>query len=128
VRTTEVTVGGLPAVPLVSAIPDGPVGGLGAALLAVPVVVGMVAGWLLARRVLRRGERAWGSVIGAGLAAGPVAGAVLGLVAHASAGSLGGGRLAAMGPVPWQVALVATAVVTLGAVVGAAATRALAGP
>jgi hypothetical protein len=33
-----------------------------------------------------------------------------------------------MGPVAWQVAAVATVVVALGAVVGAAATRALAGP
>ncbi len=128
VRTTEVTVGGLPAVPLVSGIPHGPVGGLGAALLAVPVVAGMLAGWLLARRLLRRGEREWGGVLGAAALAGPVAGALLGAAAVASSGALGGGRLATMGPVAWQVAAVATVVVALGAVVGAAATRALAGP
>ena len=99
VRTTEVTVGGLPAVPLVSGIPHGPVGGLGAALLAVPVVAGMLAGWLLARRLLRRGEREWGGVLGAAALAGPVAGALLGAAAVASSGALGGGRLTTMGPV-----------------------------
>jgi hypothetical protein len=128
VRTTEVTVGGLPAVPLMSGIPHGPVGGLGAALLAVPVVAGMLAGWLLTRRLLRRGEREWGGALGAAALAGPVAGILLGAAAVASSGALGGGRLALMGPVAWQVAAVATVVVALGAVVGAAATRALAGP
>jgi hypothetical protein len=128
VRTTEVTVGGLPALPLVAAIPAGPVGGRGALLLAVPVIAGMGAGWLLARRMLRRGGQAWRSVLGAAALAGPVAGVLLGAAAYASSGPLGDGRLAALGPAAWLVALVATAVVTLGTVVGAAATRALAGP
>jgi Family of unknown function (DUF6350) len=88
----------------------------------------MLAGWLLTRRLLRRGEREWGGVLGAAALAGPVAGVLLGAAAVASSGALGGGRLATMGPVAWQVAAVAAVVVALGAVVGAAATRALAGP
>ncbi|MBX6724299.1 MAG: hypothetical protein IRY92_13870, partial [Dactylosporangium sp.] len=49
VRTTEVSVGALPAVPLFAALPTGPLGGAGLALLAVPLAAGMVAGGLLVR-------------------------------------------------------------------------------
>ncbi|GIF77582.1 cell division protein PerM [Asanoa siamensis] len=135
VRTTEVDVGTLLPLPLAAGIPQGPVGGLGALLLAVPLVAGMVAGWLLARRVLRlrAGDaygrhRSWGSLVGAAALGGPIAGVLLGLAAQVSRGSVGGPRLAEMGPVAWQVALAGAIVVTLGATVGAAATRALAGP
>jgi hypothetical protein len=143
VRTTEVSLGALPAVPLLAGLPHGPVGDLGAALLAVPVVAGLAAGWLLARRSLRvaglpptagpargpgRGRPAvrWLPLLAAAAVGGPVAGAVVGLAALASGGSLGGGRLAEVGPVGWQVAAVATVVVAVGAVIGAAATRAFA--
>ncbi|MGC4787407.1 DUF6350 family protein [Micromonospora sp. DT178] len=130
VRTSEVSVGALPAVPLLAGLPRGPVDGLGAGLLAVPVLAGMAAGWLLARRLLRlaaddRAPLRWGPLLGAAALAGPVAGLLLGAAAAASAGSLGGGRLAQVGPVAWQVAAVATAVVTVGALIGAAATRVL---
>ncbi|MEU9506782.1 DUF6350 family protein [Micromonospora sp. NPDC048170] len=130
VRTSEVSVGALPAIPLLAGLPRGPVDGLGAGLLAVPVLAGMAAGWLLARRLLRlaaddRAPLRWGPLLGPAALAGPVAGLLVGAAAAASAGSLGGGRLAQVGPVAWQVAAVATAVVTVGALVGAAATRAL---
>ncbi|MEH0974632.1 DUF6350 family protein [Micromonospora sp. CPCC 205546] len=130
VRTSEVSVGALPAVPLLAGLPRGPIDGLGAGLLAVPVLAGMAAGWLLARRLLRlaaddRAPLRWGPLLGSAALAGPVAGLLLGAAAAASAGSLGGGRLAQVGPVAWQVAAVATAVVTVGALIGAAATRAL---
>ncbi|MFC5945384.1 DUF6350 family protein, partial [Micromonospora harpali] len=52
VRTSEVSVGALPAVPLLAGLPSGPVDGYGAGLLAVPVLAGMAAWWLLARRLL----------------------------------------------------------------------------
>ncbi|MEV4463266.1 DUF6350 family protein [Micromonospora echinofusca] len=130
VRTSEVSVGALPAVPLLAGLPRGPVDGLGAGLLAVPVLAGMAAGWLLARRLLRlavddRAPLRWGPLLGPAVIAGPVAGLLLGAAAAGSAGSLGDGRLAEVGPVAWQVAAVATAVVTVGALVGAAATRML---
>src|SRR4029453_10239862 len=52
VRLTEVTVGPLPTVPLLSGLPNGPMGATGALLLAVPVLAAMVAGWLLTRRLV----------------------------------------------------------------------------
>ncbi|MDG4828560.1 DUF6350 family protein [Solwaraspora sp. WMMD1047] len=130
VRTSEVSIGALPTVPLLAGLPHGPAGPVGAGLLAVPVLAGMTAGWLLARRLMRSaGERApigWRGLLGAAAVSGPVAGGVLGLAASASGGPLGGGRLAEIGPVGWQVAAVATAVLAVGAMVGAAGNRALA--
>ena len=108
----------------------------------------MAAGWLLTRRLI--GVPTWwpgtcatagtptarrplppsrpGRWCSAGLLAGPVAGLVLGLLAWLSGGPLGDGRLADIGPVPWQVALVATAVVGVSASIGAAAGRAFRAP
>ncbi|MDM4720708.1 DUF6350 family protein [Micromonospora sp. WMMA1363] len=133
VRTSEVAVGALPAVPLVAGLPGGPVDGLGAALLAVPVLAGMMAGWLLARRVLRlaaddKAPPRWAPLLRPAALAGPVAGLLLGAAAAASGGPLGGGRLAEVGPVPWQVAAVATAVTGVGVLLGAATTRVLSRP
>lgn len=130
VRTSEVSVGALPAVPLLAGLPSGPVDGFGAALLAVPVLAGMAAGWLLARRLSRNTEERAApdrvALFGAAALAGPVVGLLAGLAAVASGGPLGGGRLAEIGPVPWQVAAVSTAVVTIGALLGAAAATVLA--
>ncbi|MEV1158118.1 DUF6350 family protein [Micromonospora chokoriensis] len=130
VRTSEVSVGALPAVPLLAGLPRGPVDGFGALLLAVPVLAGMVGGCLLARRVARlagpeRAPQRWAEVLAPAALAGPVAGALLGLVAAVSGGPLGAGRLAEVGPVGWQVGAVAAAVIAVGALLGAAATRAL---
>jgi len=130
VRTSEVSLGALPAVPLLAGLPRGPVGGLGGGLLAVPVLAGMAAGWLLARRLARvaaeeRARVEWRALLVPAALAGPVAGVLLGVAAALSGGPLGGGRLAEIGPVWWQVAGVATAVVAAGALLGAAATRIL---
>ncbi|MBO4210334.1 cell division protein PerM, partial [Micromonospora echinofusca] len=131
VRTTEVSLGALPAVPLLAGLPSGPVGPFGAVLLAVPVLAGMAAGWLLARRLLRLAadERAtvgWAHLLGAAGGTGPVAGVLLGAAAVFSGGALGDGRLAQIGPVAWQVAALAALVIGVGAMIGAAATRGLA--
>jgi len=149
IRLTEVTVGPLPTLPLLAGLPNGPMGATGALLLAVPVLTGMAAGWLLTRRLSHgRGhgapnrpvqgghvtpqhsaQPAWSLVVGAALIAGPVAGLVLGGLAWVSGGALGDGRMSEIGPVPWQVALVATAVVSVSATIGAATARAFrAGP
>ena len=129
VRTSEVSIGALPTVPLLAGLPHGPIGGVGAGLLAVPVLAGMAAGWLLARRMIRaardRTRVRWAPLLVAAAVSGPVAGIVLGLAAVLSGGPLGGGRLAEIGPVGWQVAAVATGVLAVGAMVGAAGTRVL---
>ncbi|MDG4793903.1 DUF6350 family protein [Micromonospora sp. WMMD1082] len=129
VRTSEVSVGALPALPLVAGLPSGPVDGLeSAVVLAVPVLVGMVTGWLHARPLLRstpaeRGPLPWRRLLAPAALAGPVAGVLLGVAAQASGGPLGGGRLAEVGPSGWQVALATTMVIGGGALLGAAATR-----
>ncbi|HEU4423125.1 MAG TPA: DUF6350 family protein [Pilimelia sp.] len=154
VRVTEVSVGGLPALPIFAGLPAGPIGGAGAALIGMPVVASMVGGWLMTRRRARSAAAArtsavrtsaahtsgigtsaavqaaqrWPALLGAALIAGLVAGVLLGLAAVASSGSLGSDRLAQIGPVGWQVALAATALATLGTVLGAAAARTFAGP
>ena len=130
VRLTEVTVGPLPTLPLLSALPSGPMGATGALLLAVPVLAGMYAGWLLTQRL--RGPEpvvpAWPLVLGSAAVAGPVAGILLGVLAGLSGGSVGDGRLSDLGPVPWQVALISAAVVAVSAGLGATAARAFGRP
>jgi hypothetical protein len=133
VRATEVSTGALPAVPVFAGLPDAPLDGPATLLLGVPLAAGMVAGWLLARRRLRAAAarphatvRWAGLLAGAGIA-GPVAGVLLGLAAMASGGPLGGGRLAEFGPVWWQMGAVASGVIALGALIGAAAKRAFMG-
>jgi hypothetical protein len=126
IRLTEVTAGPLPTLPLLAGLPAGPMGAAGAALLAVPVLVGMASGWLLTLRLNRAGDRSdppWSLVVGGGLLAGPAAGVLLWLLCRASGGPLGDGRLATIGPDPWQVALIATAVIGVSAAIGAAAAR-----
>jgi hypothetical protein len=138
VRLTEVDLGPLPTLPLLAGLPEGPVGATGAGLLAFPVMAGMAAGWMLTRGLSRGREGApraaartgtdpdapgWAGLLGAAALAGPVAGALLGLLAWVSGGSLGSGRLEQIGPVPWQVAAVGTAVITVSVLIGAAATR-----
>lgn len=128
VRVTEVTLGGLPAVPLLTGLPAGPLGAAGALLLAVPVLAGAGAGGLLTWRLSLSTDAGgnplrWGPLLGSAVLAGPVGAVLLGLAAAASDGALGGGRLVQVGPVAWQVAVVASGVLALGAVIGAALTR-----
>ncbi|GAA0500618.1 hypothetical protein Ade02nite_27590 [Paractinoplanes deccanensis] len=137
VRLTEVTVGPLPTLPLLAGLPNGPMGAVGALLLAIPVLAGLAAGWMLTLRAVREAEEAppdpgvrpgrrapgipWSLLIGGGLIAGPAAGLVLGVMSWLSGGPLGDGRMATIGPDAWQVGLVATAVVGVSAAIGAAA-------
>ena len=122
---TEVTVGPMPTVPLLAGLPDGPMGAAGAALLAVPVLAGLAAGWLLTRRltVAEKTDPSWALVLGSGALAGPAAGLLLGLLCRFSSGSLGDGRMAVIGPDPWPVALVATIMIAISVSIGAAAAR-----
>jgi hypothetical protein len=131
VSAAKVSLGALPAVPVLAGLPDSAVAGLGPLLLGIPLAGGMAAGWLLVRRRLRlasAGDVAaprWGELLGAAALAGPVAGGLLGLAGWLSGGSLGSGRLAVTGPTGWQVALVGAVVVALGTVLAAAAAQVL---
>ena len=101
-----------------------PLSGAGPVLLGVPVLAGICAGVLLARR--RPGG--WGARLSAAALAGPVAGALVQAACVASAGGLGSDRLALLGPHGWKVGLFATIVLTAGALIGAAAVQTLSGP
>jgi Family of unknown function (DUF6350) len=133
VSAARVHLGALPALPVLVGLPTSAVGGPAALLLGVPLAGGMTAGWLLARRRLRRAaDRAgpaptWAGLLGAAALAGPVAGLALGLLAWASGGSLGSGRLSVTGPVGWEVGVIATGVVALGALIATSATQVLIG-
>ncbi|MEN3308768.1 MAG: hypothetical protein V7603_4970 [Micromonosporaceae bacterium] len=133
VSAARVHLDALPAVPVLVALPSSAVAGLAALLLGVPMAGGMTAGWLLARRRMRQAADreapapTWAGLLAAAALAGPVAGLVLGLLAWVSGGPLGGGRLSVTGPIGWQVALVTTGVVALGALVAASATLVLIG-
>ena len=63
IRLTEVTVGPLPTLPVLAGLPNGPMGVAGIALLTVPVLAGLAAGWLFAVRAAR-GREAAGSGLG----------------------------------------------------------------
>ncbi len=117
----------LPALPMLAALPPG----LHAAMpswleptvLAMPYLAGALGGLLLVRGAAVLALDAaplWG------LACGAVAGGVLGLLAAASGGPLGDGRLAAVGPSPWQVGVVSALEIGVAAAVTAGAANYLA--
>jgi hypothetical protein len=125
VRSSEVVVDPLPALPVFAALPTGPLPTLGAALLVAPVLVGGVAGWSLARGLPGR-PAAWPRLAAGALLAGVVAGVLVGLAALASGGPLGDGQLAVIGPDPVLVAGSTAATVAPSALLGAGAAVALA--
>jgi hypothetical protein len=113
------TLGPVPAVPVLAALPGGDVPlWLGIGVLAVPLVAGVIAGLLVGRRA--PGSSALNASAEA-LLVGPCVGAALALLAYLSGGPLGGGRLADVGPSPWQVGLAVALEVGLTAAVTAAA-------
>ncbi|GAA0909709.1 hypothetical protein GCM10009558_097890 [Virgisporangium aurantiacum] len=127
VSAGAVSLGPVPALPVLAAVPARPLSAWSGLLLAVPLVAGMIAGWLLARRQLRAAHQprsgAWVRLLVPAALAGPVAGAVLGLAALASRGSVGSGRLTDMGAEAWPLAAIAAAVVGAGVLASAAVTR-----
>ena len=112
------TLGAVPSVPLLAALPGPVPAWVGLLALAVPLAAGALAGALVAR-ALPTATR----LVAAREAAltGPCAGALLALACWASGGPLGGGRLTDVGPSPWLVGVVLAAEVA----VAAAATAAL---
>jgi Family of unknown function (DUF6350) len=107
VAPTGSALGRLPALPLLAALPPGVhsalPGGLEPVVLAVPYLAGGLGGLLLVRAAPVLGLDIAPML---GLVCGAVSGCVLGLLAAVSGGPLGDGRLAAVGPSPWQVGVV----------------------
>jgi hypothetical protein len=104
--------GPVPALPLFGAVPTADLP-LAFAGLLVPVVAGFLAG-VAVRPALNRaldGVRL-PTVLGTALAGGAFGGVLLGLLAWASAGSAGPGRLVDVGPSPWAVGLAVLAELT----------------
>ncbi|MEU2630762.1 DUF6350 family protein [Kitasatospora sp. NPDC007106] len=103
--------GAVPEFPLFALLPtDGP-GAAGQAVLAVmPLLAGVVPALLLGRAAAGRGTtRPWhpaGTALVA-FAAVLTVSAAAAVAAWSAGGALGAGRMAALGPVPWQAALTA---------------------
>ncbi|MBN9140827.1 MAG: hypothetical protein J0H23_08370 [Micrococcales bacterium] len=116
------TVGPLPAIPILGALPSGELA-FGFVGLAVPVVAAFLAG-VAVRPALTRaigdGSRlAWSALVA--VAGGAAGGLLLALLAAASAGGLGPGRFSRLGPDPLAVGLVAALEFAIGLAIGLAA-------
>lgn len=113
------SLGPLPAIPVLGALPSGELafGFLG---LLVPIVLGFLCGVAVRPAVLRAvGDRApAGALVATGVGIGIVGGVLFGLLAWVSGGAAGPGRLAAVGPDALQVALFAALEFGLPAVLG----------
>ena len=121
-----VTLGPLPALPVLAGLPSGPATGFAGFLIAVPVLAAVAAGWLLARRRMRGAVSVdWRGLLVAAAGSGPVAGLLAAIVALVSSGGLGTGRLATLGPVSWRVGLFTAGAVAIGALLGTGVGRVL---
>ncbi|MET0888154.1 MAG: DUF6350 family protein [Mycetocola sp.] len=121
ISPVSTVVGPVPGLPILGAVPSGTFafGFLG---LLVPVLVGYFAAVLLRPRLVSvLGTRSLVRrllITAAGM--GLVAGVLLGLLAWFSAGAIGPGRLAVVGPNPWLVGLFTTIEVGVAAAIGMA--------
>jgi hypothetical protein len=104
-----VSVGDVPALPLLAALPHNGVPPLYAAgLMAVPVLAGVLAGVMLVRRMAPRTRfraAGWGALVGVPVAVGAL------LLAAVSGGPAGPGRLVTVGASPWSSAGAAAALI-----------------
>ena len=118
------TLGPIPSIPVLGALPQGDFVFAFAGLIA-PILAGFLVGALLSgslsERISSTGRLTW--MLGAGLGSGVVGGAILGLLAWASAGSIGPGRLQTAGPDPLAIGLVAALELGVAAFTGMAASR-----
>jgi Family of unknown function (DUF6350) len=117
---TGSVLGPMPAFPLLAALPAGAHGSgpnwLGMITLALPYLAGVTGGLIIVRIAPTAAlESAPVRGFGCGLASG----LALGMAAAFSGGPLGNERLAAVGPSPWQVALVAALEIGIAAAVTA---------
>jgi hypothetical protein len=119
------TLGPIPAVPILGALPHAGVLDWGFLGLLVPVLAGFAIALVVRPRLVRdlgpsAGTRAF---IVTGLLIGVVGGIVLGLLAWASSGSAGPGRLVDVGPSPWLVGLFGALEIGVAAAIGLIAGR-----
>lgn len=112
------TLAGVPELPVFAGLPDHAVNGAWQVLLAMPVLVGAVAGVMLARHRGGVGLSGW-SLTAAAALGGPVAGVALTFVGWAAAGSLGSKLLAQTGHLVWQFPVVCAIGIACGAGLGA---------
>lgn len=119
------TLGPIPAIPALGALPASGVLAWGLLGLLVPVLAGFFVGLLVSPGLARQlGPRASvRPILGAGLACGIFGGVLLGLLAWASAGSAGPGRLVDVGPSPWLVGGFAALEIGVAAMIGLRAGR-----
>jgi hypothetical protein len=122
VAPTGTVLGAVPAFPMLAALPSGPhpagPAWLPVLVLAMPYLAGVFAGVVTVRIAptpVLEAAPLWG------FAAGSAAGVLAGLAAAFSGGSLGDGRLAAVGPSGFQVGLVAILEIGVTAALSAAA-------
>ena len=113
------TLGPLPGVPILGALPHGGVAFAFAGLL-VPILAGFLAGAVLRGRMadplLGPATASWSLLTGLGM--GVAGGAILGLLAWSSAGSIGPGRLQVAGPDPLAVGMWAALEIGVAAALG----------
>ncbi|MFE1081578.1 DUF6350 family protein [Nocardiopsis alba] len=117
VAPTGVSVGALPALPLLAAVPaNGAAPMLSLAALAVPFLAGTIGGVLTQRSapdVVSEAAPLWGFVCGV------TTGILYAALAGVAGGSLGAQRMTDVGPSAWQVGLVAALEVGVAAAVAA---------
>jgi hypothetical protein len=95
-------VGATPALPVLAALPHG---GAAWPVVALAIVAALGAGLLAGWRIRQDVGADLAAQLRAALATGVVLGAAAALLAAVSGGPFGPGRLAAVGPSPWQVGL-----------------------
>ena len=113
VSVLSVKAAAIPTFPLFAAVPDAPNPWV-RAFVVVPVVAGLLAGWVLVRtgRIVDLKSR----TIGVGGVT-VLTAMILGVLAYLSAGALGSDRLSSMGPSAWAVAVAGGALVGVGTLI-----------
>jgi hypothetical protein len=119
VAPNEVTLGAIPAFPLLAALPDeGAPPWWIRGLVAAPLVAGLITGLVVVRRVEALELKA--PILLAGLG-GAIAGVGFGLLTFLATGSAGPGRMSVVGPQVWPTAVMSGVGMAAGAVIGGVA-------